>query len=690
MLGGLSRFGLASRCGRLRSLTVGVLRVTEGASTLAEALSVGEDPRPEPDSSELVADGERGDAAAVAARRPVDQTVRLPVMTVRTAELAGRLFAAQPRWGWEFAPRPLLDVPDDPMPAWQGQGKVAWARSEYRDGVRSFRWYAAGVTAVAAGSVAVVNPIISISVFTAGLSAAAARKIVAPLVRLRRAIAQHATDLQDHEQQVNQWQARCERYQQEQLAHQTAPQWFPLWPRERPTRVDVYGGSGTGWTSLVTTMGSAELNAGSQVMVVDFSERHVADELADIATVAGVAVSRAGLLQDSGEGTLLNGLMPDAAVEVVLEAVATERNPVEAGEMRSVDAQNLQAVIRCLDGHVTFARLAAGLRVLRRLDPLDPANAVLRSTEVTSLVEQIDTIDQVDRVTNSLLVLTDKLELLAEQEHVDTDPGLAAGPVGPGGNPALTVLTSTSPHLRRKDFFDRVLFQRLRHELRTRARGAGGWRDVVVVAGADHIGLAALEGLAKDAANAGVRLVLLLEHLRGELTQLLGGAGHATLVMRMSNTDEAKAAAEFIGRDYAFQDSQVTEQVGESVTDGYSDSWSTQTSDSTNTGTHVNKPKSAHWWDLKAGSTGTSDGTAVSRSDTWQRSVNYSVSGSTSTSTSRNRVYELLVEPTRIQRLSPTGFLLIETDTAGQARVVEGDCKPEIAVGERVADGPRP
>jgi hypothetical protein len=282
--------------------------------------------------------------------RHVDETVRLPVLTIRSVALAQRLFAPQPRWGWEFAPRPLLDVPDDPMPTFQSQGKVAWARSEYRDGLRSFRWNAAVVTAVAAGSIAVVNPVVSIGVFAAGLSAAAARKVMVPLTRLRRAIAQHAADLRDHEQQVREWHLRYRRYQQEQLAHQTAPQWFPLWPQEPPTRVDVYGGSGAGWTGLVTTMGSAELHSGSQVMVVNFSERYVADELADIATAAGLAVSWAGLLRDSGQGTLLNGLAPEAAVEVVLEAVATERNPAEAGEMRSVDAQNLRAVIRCLDG----------------------------------------------------------------------------------------------------------------------------------------------------------------------------------------------------------------------------------------------------------------------------------------------------------------------------------------------------
>jgi hypothetical protein len=185
-------------------------------------------------------------------------------------------------------------------------------------------------------------------------------------------------------------------------------------------------------------------------------------------------------------------------------------------------------------------------------------------------------------------------------------------------------------------------------------------------------------------------LVLLLQHLRGDLTQLLGGAGNATILMRMSNAEEAKAAAEFIGREYTFQDNQITQQVGESVTDGYSDSWGSQSSTSTNTGTHANKPKSAGWLDRQAGSTGTSEGSAVSRSDTWQRTVNHSLTDSTSTSTTTARLYELIVDPRQIQHLSLTGFLLIETDSAGHPRVVEGDCDPGIALRPRVADDPRP
>jgi hypothetical protein len=660
---------------------------------LAKELAAGDDPEMECASDNVM----------VAAQQPptlegsqmpqrADMTIRLPVAAVRAPDLAGKLFSDRPRWAWEFVPQPLLDVPDDPRPEFRGQGKVAWARSEYRDGVRTFRWYAAGVTAAAGGSLAIASPVVSAGLFAAGLSVVGARTIVMPLRRLRRAVAQHAADLQDHHQQVAQWQVRCDGYQREQLARQAAPQWFPLLPNDRPPRVDVFGGSPAGWASLVTTMGSGELQSGSQLMVVDFSERHIADELVEVAAAAGVAVSQAGLLRDSGEGTLLNGLPPEAAIEVVLEAVSSERSPAEATEMRSVDAQNLRAVVSCLDGAVTFARLAAGLRVIRRLDPLALANAVLRAAEVTRLIERIDTIDQVDRVIHSLLVLTDKVELLAEQEVADAGQPSAHGhnhaPL-PGQVPPLTVLASSSPHLRRKDFFDRVLFQRLRHELRARPRRTGGWRDVVVVAGADRMGLAAVEGLTKDAANAGIRLVLLLEHLRGELTHLLGGAGHTTILMTLPNAEEAKAAAEFIGREYAFRDSQVTNQVGESVTDGSSENWSSQSSQSTNTGMHRNKPKSAGWLDRKAGSTGTSDGSAVSRSDAWQQSVNHSVTESTSVSSSASRVYELIVEPTRIQHLPPTGMLLIETDGAGKPRVVEGDCDPGIALRDRVADGPR-
>ena len=93
------------------------------------------------------------------------------------------------------------------------------------------------------------------------------------------------------------------------------------------------------------------------------------------------------------------------------------------------------------------------------------------------------------------------------------------------------------------------------------------------------------------------------------------------------------------------------------------------------------------------GSTGSSNwssnrASTTTRSDTWQDTVSKSIADSTSRSETAQRVYEYTVEPTVIQGLAPTAFLMVEVGNGGR-RVVLGDCNPGIALLERVAAAPR-
>ncbi|MFD6229465.1 hypothetical protein ACFWFZ_21725 [Streptomyces sp. NPDC060232] len=191
------------------------------------------------------------------------------------------------------------------------------------------------------------------------------------------------------------------------------------------------------------------------------------------------------------------------------------------------------------------------------------------------------------------------------------------------------------------------------HALRTRAFPSG--TGTLVVAGADRLGREALEALARQARAAGVRLVLLLEHLREATLQVAGGSGSAIVFMRMGNGEEAKAAAEFIGHQHTFVVSQLTRQVGETLTTGRGSSYGEQIGDSrthtSNSGPH---PGSS-----------TSTGTSFSRS--WQESVNASRATSTSDGETTARVYEFTVKPTQLQALPPTGIVLIESAAGGGA-----------------------
>lgn len=597
-------------------------------------------------------------------------------------ELVRRLFVPAERWGWEFAPPEPLPAPEDPEPVWREPAAYEMAVRQRRRRLLELPWATAGVGAASAGGwvlPVVGSPVVSSGVLVAGMAAVLIRHHLAPRSRLETARDNREFAFARHRSMWEQWRRRQQAHEQERRRHEASEQWFPLRPSASAARVDVFGGTGDGWASLITTVGSSLLQSGGRVMVLDLTEQHVGDGLAAFAGTAGFSVSNVELLRDAQPSTLLLGLSGDEIAEVVASAIATIRSPAEAAEQRVIDADILVRVLGCLHEPPTFARLAAALRVVRGHH--EPAVASPLSTrEIRALTAQIDVVGRTDRIATALATLSNLVELLATGAPEPTP----SAPVW--STPDLTVLASTGPHARRKDFLDRVLFERMLHELRVRPPEGG--RDVLFVAGADHLGLASLEAMAKQARRAGVRLVLMLEHLRDGLTQLLGGAGNATILMRMSNPAEAHLAAQFIGREHSFKVSQVTRQVGHSFTDGFSDTWSTQSGSSDSSGEHSSKAKSARWYQRKAGTTGTSATATASRSSSWQYTASCSNTDSDSTSTTDVRQYEFTVEPTQIQGLPPTAFVMVDVGPEGR-RVLMGDCNPGITLLPQVAPGPR-
>ncbi|QQQ80139.1 hypothetical protein IOD16_18175 [Saccharothrix sp. 6-C] len=610
-----------------------------------------------------------------------------------SAELARAVFAPVERWGWEYVPPPVpADEPDEPHPSWEEPAELLVVLAERRRKLRELPWMATGVGAAAAGvwvlpslGTVIVNGVLASGLLVVGMSVVAVRQLIAPNSLLDEARRQRDYAYDRYEYADREWQRRRALRDDEQRRREQAEQWFPLRPSTGTTRVDVFGGNGDGWASLITTVGGSVLRAGGSVMVVDFSEERVANGLVELSRAAGVPTSDLILARDPGEGTLLQGLTPAEVAQVVAGAVATMRTSPDATDLRIVDTDVLKTIVECLNAPITFARLAAALRIVRGHGYEGRTADLLDVAEAGRLTSRIDLIGSTERVANALLTLTYLTELL--DADAPPDATLPADPVDPltWSVPGLTVLTSEGPHPDRKDFLDRVLFQRILHALRTNPRRGG--QDVVFVANADHMGLDSLEALSKQARRAGVRLVLLLEHLRGELTQLLG-TGSATILMRMGNADEAEAAAKFVGRGHSFVETQVAEQVGSSVTEGTSETKGTQTSTSENQGTHLNKPRSARVWDWKAGSKGESFGTATSRTNSWSYTANYSTAVNEGITTTTSRVYEFTVEPTKFQELPDTAFVLVEISPDGR-HVVLGDCNPGITLLPRVAIDPR-
>ena len=126
----------------------------------------------------------------------------------------------------------------------------------------------------------------------------------------------------------------------------------------------------------------------------------------------------------------------------------------------------------------------------------------------------------------------------------------------------LAVLRSDlrAPGRDARSVVDRVVFQAVAHHLaNTRVQAPD---PTLVVVGADDLGRAALEEMARNAYRARVRLVYLFEHLKRDAMDLLGGGDSVAVLMKMGNGDEARTAAEFVGHGFTFQVSQLSRQVG--------------------------------------------------------------------------------------------------------------------------------
>lgn len=620
--------------------------------------------------------------------------------------LAERLFVQPERWGWEYvAPAPMSESPDaqDP-PVWEEpppldvselEGKVALGRSRMPK--------ALGITAVLSLLAAVGSAAAGAAVLVVGVVVAYVSPVLLPSQKIKsikaQAVAQRNSQFARFQTEQRQRQARIAEHEEAERARQAAALlWHPIDLRSGPSRVDVFGGTGDGWASMLATLGSSLVHSGERVTVLDFTEQDVAGGLAAFVAGRGGHVTHVDLPTDTARFDLLGGVPAEEVAEFLAQAVHMMRQSEANTDLRALEADLLSAVTSRLEQPVTFGRVVAGLEVLRRTHDF-AADGPLSAAELTGLASAVDTVGQSERAQQELQFLISTLNLLTKDDQV-----AAARPLSLWGTTGLSVITTSSRQARHKEALDQVVFHRLVHDMRVDRETDG--IDVLVVAGADKVGLEGLETLAGQCRRAGVRLILLLERLRGEMKELLGSSDSAAVLMRLGNAQDASAAAEFIGRGHKVVLSQVTAQVGKTftagtgrttgVTEGTSETTGTSTTRGTTMSRNVGVSSSGRARSRldQTRSSGMSASTSksvtkshsltTSRSQSWQDTVNQSVADSTTDGTTHARVYEFTVEPTTIQSLPPTAFILIENPSTGR-RVVVGDCNPGITLLDRVA-----
>ncbi|MEU6295188.1 hypothetical protein [Streptomyces erythrochromogenes] len=600
------------------------------------------------------------------------------------AELALRVFSGDERWGWEFVQPPEPPAHRDaqnPPTYTEPSGAEVRAAQERAMGGRNTSGFGcltllAGGAVFAAGG-AGAAAVVVILILTLIIATSPKARLRAAERRLQSARERAQTD---YHARRRVWQDRLAAHRAEHLRHNgTLDTWYPISLDSGPSRIDVFGGTGNGWASLLATLGGPILGSGRPVVVLDLTQQAVALELAGLAARRGVHVAHIPMPGALPGMDLREEFTSEELAETFAEALASMRPPGADPDLHTIDVDVIQTVTDLLEGPVTLARLGAGLRVLLRVYDADPsAPALLSPAEIESITRAIDLVGQGERVQNELRYVRAQTELLAKAEAADIPDTPASAWWKPG---SLTVVTTEDRVHRRKDLTDRFVFFRLLHTLRARAVAAGS--GTLVVAGADHLGREALEAMARQARTAGVRLVFLLEHLREAAVQVAGGSDSATVFMRMGNGEEAKAAAQFIGQEHKFLVNQLTRQIGETLTEGRGTSYSYQRGVSDTEGfNRGGGSKSGSNW-------GSSSSFSTSLSRSWQDSTNTSTARTTTTGENLSRVYEFTVEPTQLQALPVTGLVLVEAGPGGR-RVVFGDCNPGINFLPRLSTRPRP
>jgi phage FluMu protein gp41 len=587
-------------------------------------------------------------------------------------DLAERVFSLPEKWGWEYRE----PVPARRSPEWERE--PLWVEPASAPGIQTH-------SPVSGKRIAIVAVIL-----VTGLALTKYGILLDLLAIILAAVwflpaltngnnaqsRQHtATERRDQEharysEAWQAWKASVESWNAGERARiGQADLWFPVTTDQAVSRIDVFGGTPDGWAALVTTLGASLLAADRFILLLDLSEHDVSSELLTMARIRGIPADVLDLPSEAGYAGLLAGLGSEDVSEIIAEAVNTSR---EAGstELRSLDAALIRVVTDGLEGSYTFSRIMAGLQVLRRsYDGSGLPDPPLSDRELLTLSAYVDAAGQDDQTQRELQFLANSLELLTGTASMARTPAVTGGfwPLG-----ALVIRTSHQ-NSRRKDMTDRILVQTLLHHLRMRARRVDHGSGSLVITGCDHVGLNTLESLAQLARRANLKTVLVLEHLRGDLTQLLGGSDSASLIMRMGNPQEAAAAAEHIGRGHKFVMNQISRQLSDAASEGEAKQWGATgtVSDSHSMGGDHQR---RNW----------SRSSTFSRSDTWSRTVNWSTTNTVTDGATASRVYEFAVEPVQIQSMPVTAFIFVGT-AHGRRHVAAGDCNPGIALLDRVA-----
>jgi hypothetical protein len=354
----------------------------------------------------------------------------------------------------------------------------------------------------------------------------------------------------EHAAQMQAWQAR-------QLAYEQQKRWYAVRVPDGVHRVDIAGGTLSGWSAMLTTAAASQLPAGGEITVLDLTGSAVALDLAGFARTTGTDPLVWVLPGDLPRLDLDRGLGRDALAEL-LSVVAGAAGEPGADRDPPLDHAILERVIDALGGQPAIAEVAAGLRALAGDPGGDVATGLITAAQaarLTALAEPSG--PRAGAVLERAWVLESRLRKLAP-----AGTGLVPLPrsklrvvaldrrVGTVSSRVLgTYLTAALPHL-----------------LRGTPPGPP-WRHTLFVLGADKLHGGTLDRLSDACERSATGLVLAYRNIPEHVRPRLGRGNAVTAFMRQADAEDARAASEQLGTGHRFVLAQLTEAIGGSVAD---------------------------------------------------------------------------------------------------------------------------
>ena len=616
--------------------------------------------------------------------------------------------------GWQYAtPYPEPGPPPRrPTPPEAERLNPDWAMAQRREENLLHRPLKAAVAvAVAVAGVAVLLAAVGvIDVLVAGLGVICGALIAAvsgyAIWQGERALRSRLADERTRvgriraaqESQLFAWQAehaaRVRQWQALRVAYEHQKRWYAVCAPSGVHRVDVAGGTLSGWSAMLATAGAHRLAAGGEVTVLDLTEGSVALDLIGFARTSGIDPLVWVLPDDLPRLDLGTGLGP-AALADVLSLVVSVSDEARSPRDLSLDHAILERVTDVLGAQATVAGVAAALRALAQVgDPRDDVAAgLLTAGEVDRLTAMFGR-GATDRV------VIERAWLLESQLRKLACVGTALAPL-PRSALRVVALSQRAGAVEGR-VFGTYLAVALTHALRGTPPGQP-WQHTLFVLGADRLRGDTLDRLSDVCERTGTGLVLAYRAIPPQVRQRLGRGNAAVAFMRLGNAEDAKAASEQLGTEHRFVLSQLTETIGLSVTDTTGSSYTSTTgsvsSAATSRSTSDGSSRSTGHGHSDAGgsllpsraslsrnvqtsdsrSTGESDSvsTGISSSTAWGLTTSMATGDSESLARALQRSREFLVEQHELQQL-PVSAMIITYAGPGGRRAVMADANPGL------------